>query len=140
MADQYGTPPPEYSDDAEIVGPPEARAPSAGQVLDKYIQALGGTKRLASVTSFVAKGTSQGFDTSDENISVEIYAKAPAQHTTVVHLPEGESVRTYDGRTGWMTRRLSRRRRSESTFSLGRDVDGWPVRHRAQHIAAEPTD
>src|SRR3954447_25263354 len=38
LADQYGTPPPEDPDDVEIVGTPEAGAPSADQILDKYIQ------------------------------------------------------------------------------------------------------
>jgi photosynthetic reaction center cytochrome c subunit len=103
LADQYGTPPPEDPNEAEIATPPPAGAPSAGQILDKYIQALGGTQRLAGLTSFVAKGTYQGFDTSDEKVPVEIFAQAPAQRTTVVHLPEGDSVRTYDGRNAWMT-------------------------------------
>jgi len=103
LADQYSTPPPEDPDYAEIVEPSVAGAPSVDQILDKYVQALGGTQRLAGVTSFVAKGTYEGFDTSDEKVPVELFAKAPAQRTIVVHLPEGDSVRTYDGRTGWMT-------------------------------------
>src|SRR5665213_1005822 len=103
LADKYSTPPPEDPDYAEIVEPSVAGAPSVDQILDKYVQALGGTQRLAGVTSFVAKGTYEGFDTSDEKVPVELFAKAPAQRTIVVHLPEGDSVRTYDGRTGWMT-------------------------------------
>ena len=37
---------------------------SANQVFDKYIQALGGADRLAKLTSYVAKGSYSGFDTS----------------------------------------------------------------------------
>jgi photosynthetic reaction center cytochrome c subunit len=103
LADQYGTPPPEDPNEAEIVSPPPAGAPSADQILDKYVQALGGAQRLAGVASFVAKGTYQGFDTSDEKVPVEIFAQAPAQRTTIVHLPEGDSIRTYDGHSAWMT-------------------------------------
>jgi photosynthetic reaction center cytochrome c subunit len=103
LADQYGTPPPEDPDDVEIVGPSEPGAPSAGQILDKYVQALGGPQRLAVVTSFVAKGTYQGFDTSGEKVPVEIFAKAPAQRAVFVHLPDGDSIRTYDGRMAWKT-------------------------------------
>lgn len=103
LADQYGTPPPEDPNEAEIASPPPAGAPSADQILDKYIQALGGAQRLATLTSFVAQGTYQGFDTSDEKVPVEIFAKAPSQRTMIVHLPEGDSVRTYDGRTAWRT-------------------------------------
>ena len=103
LADQYGTPPPEDPNETEIATPPPAGAPSVDQILDKYVQALGGPQRLAAVTSFVAKGTYRGFDTSDEKVPLEIFAKAPAQRTTIVHLPEGDSVRTYDGHSAWMT-------------------------------------
>ena len=34
---------------------------SAGAILDKYIQAIGGTERLAGLKSYVAKGVSEGF-------------------------------------------------------------------------------
>lgn len=75
---------------------------SANQVFDKYLQALGGADRLARISSFVAKGTYLGFDTVLDKIPVEIYAKAPAQQTMVVHMFNGISVRTFDGRSGWM--------------------------------------
>ena len=76
--------------------------PSAQEVLDKYIQALGGTQRLGNIRSFVAKGTYSGFDTEQANVPFEIFAKAPAERTTVVHAGFGDSVRTYDGRTAWI--------------------------------------
>src|SRR5690349_11342408 len=76
LAEQYGTPPPEDPNEVEIVGEPRPGVPSADQVLDKYIQAIGGAQQLAKLTSFVAKGTYEGFDTGEENAPVEIYAKA----------------------------------------------------------------
>lgn len=103
LAEQYGTPPPEDPNEVEIVGDPRPGAPSADQVFDKYIQALGGAQQLAKLTSFVAKGTYEGFDTGDEKAPVEVYAKAPNQLTAIVHIAQGDSIRTYDGRTGWMT-------------------------------------
>ena len=103
LAEQYGTPPSEDPNEVEIVGEPRSGAPSADQVFDKYIQALGGAQQLAKLTSFVAKGTYEGFDTGDEKAPVEVYAKAPDQLTAIVHIPQGDSIRTYDGRTGWMT-------------------------------------
>jgi len=103
LAEQYGTPPPEDPNEVEIVGEPRSGAPSADQVFDKYIQALGGAQQLAKLTSFVAKGTYEGFDTGDEKAPVEVYAKAPDQLTAIVRIPQGDSIRTYDGRTGWMT-------------------------------------
>jgi photosynthetic reaction center cytochrome c subunit len=103
LAEQYGTPPPEDPNEVEIVGEPRPGVPSADQVLDKYIQAIGGAQQISKLTSFVAKGTYEGFDTGEENAPVEIYAKAPNQITTIVHIPQGDSVRTYDGRMGWTT-------------------------------------
>src|SRR5438309_7979131 len=60
LAEQYGTPPPDDPDEVEISAAPAAGAPSADQVLNKYIQALGGAQRLASVTSFAGNGTYEG--------------------------------------------------------------------------------
>src|SRR5687767_534869 len=93
---------------AEPVFDPNAReiAPdprfSADQVFDKYIQALGGADRLAKLTSYVAKGSYSGFDTSFDKIPVEIYAAAPNQMTMVTHLSTGTNTKAYDGRSGWM--------------------------------------
>jgi photosynthetic reaction center cytochrome c subunit len=103
LAEQYGTPPPDDPNELEIAEAPNPTAPSADQILNKYIQALGGAQRLASVTSFVGKGTYEGFDTEGDKFPVEIYAKAPNQRTTIVHLRAGDNVRTYDGRNAWNT-------------------------------------
>ncbi len=73
----------------------------ARDILNKYITAVGGADRIARLTSYTGKGTYEGFDTM-KKVPVEIYAKAPNQYTTVVHMDEGNSVRTFDGRTGWM--------------------------------------
>jgi len=54
LADVYAEAPPEGPD--EVVRPAPG-APSAEQVLDKYVQAIGGTSKLASLTSFVARET-----------------------------------------------------------------------------------
>ena len=99
LAEQYSTPD-EDPNEVEIVGSAPA-GPSAEQVLDKYIQAVGGAQRLAALTSFTAKGTYEGFETFHMAVPFEIFAKAPAQRTTVAHTLQGDSVITYDGRVGW---------------------------------------
>jgi len=81
--------------------PPDPRV-SANQVFDKYIQALGGADRLAKLTSYVAKGSYAGFDTSLEEIPVEIYAAAPNLMTMVTHLATGTNTKAYNGRNGWI--------------------------------------
>jgi hypothetical protein len=97
LAEQYGTPAQEDPDQIEQA----PGAPSADQVLDKYIQAIGGAQRLATITSFVAKGTYQAYDDSEMH-PAEVYAKAPGQRTTVMHTLYGDSTTTCDGRSGWL--------------------------------------
>ena len=75
---------------------------SANAIFDKYVQAVGGADRLARLTSFAAKGTYAGFDTLFEKVPVEIFAKAPNQYSTIVHMSAGNSVRTFNGTSGWM--------------------------------------
>lgn len=103
LAEQYGTPPLDDPDELEIPDTPNAGAPTADQVLNKYIQALGGAPKLASIMSFAGKGTYEGFDTEGDKFPVEIYAKAPNERTTIVHLRAGDNIRTFDGRNGWNT-------------------------------------
>src|SRR5438132_2316893 len=90
---------PDEPDDV-IVQPPNA--PSADSILEKYIQAIGGTARLNSLTSFLAKGTSSGYGPESMPRAVEVYAKAPRQRTTIIHTLNGDSTTAYDGRAGWI--------------------------------------
>lgn len=101
--DVYGTPRLEQED---IVRPASGPGvPSADQVLDKYIQAVGGAQRLAGVTSWVAKGISTGFGGFGGGGDVTISAKAPNQRTThIQYKPEtgrGDVTRSFDGTTAW---------------------------------------
>ena len=105
LVEQYSPPPPDDPNELEIPRTPRPNAPSADQVFDRFIQALGGAPRLAGLTSLVWRGTYSGFDTLDEKVPVDIYAKAPNQRTTVVHLGGGaaDNVRVFDGRNAWIT-------------------------------------
>jgi photosynthetic reaction center cytochrome c subunit len=76
--------------------------PAAAQILDKYIQALGGAQRLAAVTSYIAKGTSVGYGPEGTDRPIEIFVKAPNQRTMIIHTLDGDSTTAYDGRAGWM--------------------------------------
>lgn len=97
LVDLYGPPHPEEPDQISSEGPGK---PTPEQVLDRYIAALGGAQKLATVTSFAAKGTYQGFSDLDGN-PYEVFAKAPNQRTTIVHTGNGTSTAVYDGRAGW---------------------------------------
>ena len=105
LAEQYGSPPEDDPNEVEIPRTPRPNSPSVDQVLDRYIQALGGAQSLAALNSFVARGTYQGFDTLGDTVRVDVYAKAPNQRATVVHLGSGaaDNVRVFDGQSAWNT-------------------------------------
>jgi photosynthetic reaction center cytochrome c subunit len=97
----YSTPTTMPADFLPAADPAKAGTPSADQILDKYIQALGGADQLSKLTSYTAKGTSHLFGEVNED-PTEIYAKAPNQLATLVHQREGDLARTFDGRDAWV--------------------------------------
>jgi outer membrane lipoprotein-sorting protein len=101
LADQYGTPPDEDPNEFEVRGQTPG-LPSADQVFEKYIQALGGARQLDNLTSFAGKGTYEGYDTDRTKFPVEVFAKAPDQRSTIVHIRGGDKIATYDGHAGWI--------------------------------------
>jgi outer membrane lipoprotein-sorting protein len=95
---QYADPPPLDPDQITRTIP---GAPTADQILDKYLQALGGAQRVAGITSITGKGSYRAYD--DFQLSpLELYAKAPDQRTTIQHSPYGDMTITYDGKNAWM--------------------------------------
>jgi outer membrane lipoprotein-sorting protein len=103
LAEVYGVPLP---DEPEEIPEKVPGAPSADQILDRYIQALGGAQRLASLTSFVAKGSYQGYGEGEKS-PVEIFAKAPGLRTTIIHKVTGDNTTAYDGRAAWVVKPAS---------------------------------
>jgi hypothetical protein len=105
LTDQYSVPT-DDPDKVEVIRGPQAAQTanriSPDQILDKYIQAIGGAATAGKLTSLVGKGTYEGFETLSEKVPVEIYASAPNQLTTVIHTQNGDSVSTYDGKNGWV--------------------------------------
>ncbi len=104
----YGTPLLEADDIVTQSFPGE---PSAEQILDKYLQALGGAERLASVTSFIATGTSQGFrgfggggHGSDLRESA---GSARHDHQVCGEHRRQDAIRAFDGRSGWVSAPLA---------------------------------
>jgi photosynthetic reaction center cytochrome c subunit len=102
LAFVYG-PVPDDMDDVLVQVPGQ---PSADQIIDKYIQVIGGAERLAGLKSYVAKGTSVGFGGFGGGGQVQIFAKYPDQRATIIEFPvatgRGQSVRIYNGREGWL--------------------------------------
>jgi len=98
----YGAPPPDELD--VLVLPGAAGGPTAAQILDKYIAAVGGAQRAAALTSFVAKGMYSGYGPEGEPRPVEIYAKSPNQKSVrVVDPTSGDNITTFNGTAGWVS-------------------------------------
>ena len=99
LAEQYGEPPTPDPNEVEIKRQAPG-APSADQIFDKYLQAVGGVQKAATITSIVFKGTYQGY--AEPKAPVDIYVKAPNQRTMIVHTDAGDRTTTCDGSNGWM--------------------------------------
>lgn len=72
-------------------------APEAGEIVDQYLQAIGGEQAAEGLTSLAARGTFQTYGIPTK-YAMELFAKAPAQRTMIVHnLAGGELIDTFDG-------------------------------------------
>ena len=86
------------------IGEPTAEAkentgPTAEQLIDKYVQAVGGAAAVDKITSRVMKGT---IDFGGKSLPIEIYSKDPEQRISFTHMPDGDSVTAFNGREGWL--------------------------------------
>jgi quinol-cytochrome oxidoreductase complex cytochrome b subunit len=78
-----------------------AGVPPPTQVIDSYLQAIGGAEKAAGITSIAATGKVTAFGSFGGGGNFEFFAQVPDKRAMHSHLPDGESVRTFDGRTGW---------------------------------------
>jgi photosynthetic reaction center cytochrome c subunit len=99
----YG-PPNEEKDD--IIAKDDSQPP-ADQILDKYINALGGAAKLSTLKSFIATGTQGGYVQVKGGGQFQIFAKAPDQRTVRVTYKDapdrGNQTRAFNGTIGWTT-------------------------------------
>src|SRR5437660_5664408 len=106
LANVYG-PVPEEMDDFLM----STDQPSADQIIDKYLQALGGQPRLNTLKTFVATGTSVGFGGFGRGGRVQVFSRFPDQRAIIIDFPStpehGHSLRIFDGRQGWIETPLS---------------------------------
>jgi photosynthetic reaction center cytochrome c subunit len=106
LANVYG-PVPEELDD--FLMPTDQ--PSADQIIDKYLQAVGGQQRLSTVKTLVASGTSVGFGGFGRGGRAQIFSRFPDQSATIIDFPStperGHSLRIFDGHQGWIETPLS---------------------------------
>ena len=77
----------------------EASGPPADQLLDKYLQAVGGAAAIEKITSRVMKGT---ITFGDRNVPIDIFSRDPDKRVSFTHTPDGDSVTAFDGHEGWL--------------------------------------
>jgi len=81
--------------------------PPATQILDQYIQAMGGAQKLDAIKNYTASGHSEGYGGLGGNAAFEIFAESPNRHGMWIHFPQhpdrGISAWTFDGKTGWIS-------------------------------------
>jgi photosynthetic reaction center cytochrome c subunit len=75
-----------------------ASLPTADQLVDRYIQALGGAVAIAKITSRIEQGTATS---EGQSVGIEIFDEGPDKQAFVRHMPKGESVTVFDGVEGW---------------------------------------
>jgi len=73
-------------------------APLAEQIIAKYVEAIGGVAALQKISTRQEKGT---INISGRNLPIEILSRIGGKQLTVIHLPNGDSITTYDGTSGW---------------------------------------
>ena len=80
---------------------PDVAAPPAEKMIARYIEALGGAQRLASLKSFVATGTYMGFETSDQEVPMQMFVRAPDQRAMIVETGAMDLMMIHNGRNAW---------------------------------------
>ncbi len=86
---------------AQTPAKPAEAAPTVDQIIDKYVQALGGKAAIEKATSRVSKGT---FEIPAMGVSgtVEVYEKAPNKTISIVTVPGfGVINEAYNGTIAW---------------------------------------
>jgi hypothetical protein len=77
-----------------------ASLPTAQQVVEKYVAAVGGKSAIGKLTSLSEKGTMSGF--GGRQMAIDVFTKAPDDRASIAHMPMGESVTAVGQQGGWL--------------------------------------
>jgi len=95
--------PPVLETDAVRAGtnpaPPVGAAPTADDVIQKYVTAMGGAEAIRKITSRVETGA---ILVGGSQTPIEVLTKAPNKRVTISHSAQGDSFTAFDGTAGWM--------------------------------------
>lgn len=84
----------------EHEGESHANLPSADEILNKYLAAVGGAEALKKIKTRVQKGT---IDAMGHQFPIEVYSEGPDKRVSISHPNGGSSVTAFNGEVGWLT-------------------------------------
>ncbi len=86
---------------ASLTAPPpdQSTLPAGADLIDKYVQAIGGPGAVEKITSRVEKGITSGFGHS---FPTEAFFKGSNQSAVITHFPNGENAAILNEQHGWM--------------------------------------
>jgi len=90
---------PEHSETAAAPRSASGPAPTADDVVSKYLAAVGGADAMHKVTSRVMKGVIVAGGSENP---IDVITKAPNKRVTVNHMKSGDSYTAFDGTAGWL--------------------------------------
>ncbi|HLH06682.1 MAG TPA: c-type cytochrome [Terriglobales bacterium] len=87
---------------SELSPPKNSSSPpshSADEILNKYLQAIGGSAAIRAINSEVQQGKINLAD--GVQFPLEIFVKVPGMRSIVTHHPNGNSMEVVNGHSGW---------------------------------------
>ena len=73
--------------------------PGAAELINKYVAAIGGEKAISKISTRTEKGTASF---AGRDFQVDVLDKSPDKRVSLMHLPNGDSVTSFDGEHGWI--------------------------------------
>ncbi len=78
---------------------PQPSLPSAEQIVDRYVQSVGGPSAVQGINSRVAEGK---IEIAGRAFPVNLFYESPDKSSTVIHLSNGDNISTFNGGYGWI--------------------------------------
>jgi tetratricopeptide (TPR) repeat protein len=75
-----------------------ANLPTVDQLIDTYIQALGGVAAISKISTREARGSTT---VGGQSVRVEVFDQEPNKRALIRHLPAGDSCTAFNGQEGW---------------------------------------
>lgn len=111
-----------------------ASLPTVDQILDRYVEALGGSAAIQKISTLVERGTfevpARGF-----HAAIELDRKTPDKVLTTLQTPIGASLQGYDGTIAW--ERAPNGEVGEQTGDKLAQAKQWASLYPGQHFKQE---